>query len=347
MMQKETFPVNPAFRAYLQQYGRESPLPLLYTDLVNYSYADSLKDKKGKWTHWENAVYEPDQFNNLRGRLLATYASLKELSPVGLNIERVDFCDYGNSIPFRVKVISMETEDTDYFYVKQSDASRVYGLELEHLLTANHINFLHCENTLVEAHISGVPGDVFLQQQPVLTYEDQKALASAFVRFNESCFVRLLGDMRNYNFVLTEDGPVQTARELQVPGKYSFRAIDFDQQSYEGRKAFYFPGLFKENKPYVELVTASLSKDEIEESRRLEFTAMADRIVFHRRRLMELLNSMVNDDISENYKIQLLRTELNNHFATQRFSKCKTMGAVLKQQLKQVLQHHVREAHGK
>ncbi|MEI2737209.1 MAG: hypothetical protein V9F01_00320 [Chitinophagaceae bacterium] len=37
----------------------------------------------------------------------------------------------------------------------------------------------------------------------------------------------------------------------------SIRCIDFDQQSYEGRKNLYLPQFFKENYPFVELGSLS------------------------------------------------------------------------------------------
>jgi hypothetical protein len=357
MMQKDIFPVNPAFGAYLQHYGRDVELPVLYSDLVNYSYSDPLKDKKGKWTHWENAVYEPGQLEILKGALIKTYITLKKHSlPAGaqkFDIERIDFCEYGNSIPFRIKIIEEGTGKYDFFYIKQADASRIYGLELEHLLTHNPINFLHCQSTLVEEHIEGVPGDVFLQQNPQLTTAQKSSLAKAFVQFNESCFVRLLGDMRSYNFVVNPFNNAPSALEGAPPDfsgaggsevHYHLRAIDFDQQCYEGKKFLYFPQVYKENAAYVELVLQNLTAAEIEQNRQIEFTAMAARIITFRRQLMELVDSMINDDISENYKIQILRNELNEHFNTTRFAPCKTMGAIVKQQLKQVLQKHVQLA---
>ncbi|MBC7890359.1 MAG: hypothetical protein H7Z13_20985 [Ferruginibacter sp.] len=341
MMQKDVFPVNAAFGKYLQHYGRDVELPLLYTDLINYSYADPLKDKKGKWTHWENAVYEPVQLEALEGKLINTFARLKKLPlPVAttqFDVERIDFCEYGNSVPFRIKMVEKDTGQYNFFYVKLADASRIYGLELEHLLTNNPINYLHYQNTLIEEHIEGIPGDVFLQQNPQLTSSDKTAMAKAFVQFNESCFVRLLGDMRSYNFVVNP---------IVVNGltHYHIRAIDFDQQSYEGKKILYFPQFYKENADYVELVLQNLDAGEIEQNRQIEFAGMAARIITYRRQLMELVNSMVNDDISENYKIQILRNELNEHFKTTRFTSCKTMGAIVKHQLKQVLQKHVQLA---
>jgi hypothetical protein len=357
IMQKDIFLVNDAFRAYLQNYGREAELPVLYNDLVNYSYADPLKDKKGKWTHWENAVYETGQLKMLKEALIKTYVILKkQLLTDGnkqFDIERIDFCEYGNSIPFRIKIIEKTHGQYDFFYIKQADASRIYGLELEHLLTNNPINFLHYRNTLVEEHIEGIPGDVFIQQNHLLTGAQKTAIAKAFVQFNESCFVRLLGDMRSYNFVvnpLPAAPPLPKATGMERAGggvHFRLRAIDFDQQCYEGRKILYFPQFYKENAEYVALVLQNLDATEIEQNRQIEFTAMAERIITYRRQLMELVNSMVNDDISENYKIQLLRKELNDHFNTTRFASCKTMGAIVKQQLKQVLQKHVQIANFK
>jgi hypothetical protein len=61
-------------------------------------------------------------------------------------------------------VVNQYNDNYDHFYVKTADASRVYGLELEHLLSPNRINYLmHRGGTLVEEHIAGVPGDAFIR----------------------------------------------------------------------------------------------------------------------------------------------------------------------------------------
>jgi hypothetical protein len=211
-----------------------------------------------------------------------------------------------------------------------ADASRIYGLELEHLLSPNPTNFLCHNNTLVEEHIEGVPGDVFLKQQLQSPGIEITSIAKEFVRFNERCFARLLGDMRSYNFVIDI-----LANDKGNP--YRMRAIDFDQQSYEGRKNLYIPQFYKENHEFVELVLRNLRKEEIIQYQEEERGHMRDKVVLNRRRLMELLNTMIKDELSENYKVLLLRKELNEHFNTTAFSSCKSMGALVKQQLKQVL----------
>jgi hypothetical protein len=71
----------------------------------------------------------------------------------------------------------------------------------------------------------------------------RSGLPKEFVKFNERCFVRLLGDMRSYNFVVNITPDIEDYQ-------YRIRAIDFDQQSYEGRRNLYLPQFFKENLPW-------------------------------------------------------------------------------------------------
>ena len=101
--------------------------------------------------------------------------------------------------------------------------------------------FLPHQQTLIEDHIPGIPGDIFittLSEEPIT---NRIRFAKEFVKFNERCFVRLLGDMRSYNFVVDITPDIEDFQ-------YRIRAIDFDQQSYEGRKKMYLPQFFKENK---------------------------------------------------------------------------------------------------
>ena len=70
---------------------------------------------------------------------------------------------------------------------------------------------------------------------------------------------------------------------------------------------------------------------------------MAHRVVASRRQLMELLGIMIKDEISEYHKIKMLKDELNKHFDTNYFSKCSTMGTIVKRQLKLVLQKYLQQ----
>ena len=218
----------------------------------------------------------------------------------------------------------------------QTCALPIYGLELEHLLTPNRITFLHHKNTLVEEHIPGIPGDIFLEDYLNEPETNKIRIAKEFVKFNERCFARLLGDMRSYNFVIDITPDIEDYQ-------YRIRAIDFDQQCYEGKKNLYLPQFYKENFEYVDLVLKTLSADVIEQYQTEEQTAMAHRVFASRRQLLELLNIMSKDELSESYKIKMLREELNAHFKTTYFSKCNTMGSIVKRQLKYVLQKHLEQ----
>lgn len=339
MMKKPIYPVSDGLKRYLKRHGRDVPLPVSYRDLLNYRYSDGLRDKNGKLTHWETAVYDLREMENLNTSLLQTYAALKtEGNPLYINhmtIDRIDFCEFGNSVPFRIRVKNIINENTDVFYVKVADASRIYGLELEHLLSPNYIIFLHHQNTLVEEHIPGIPGDVFLEQYATDPKHNQVRIAKEFVKFNERCFARLLGDMRAYNFVVDITPDIEDYI-------YRIRAIDFDQQCYEGNKKLYLPQFYKENYEYVEMVLKKLSPEVIAQYQMEEHTSMGYRVLGHMHQLMDLLNTMKRDELSENYKIKQLREELNAHFDNKYFAKCNTMGALLKRQLKQMIQKHLK-----
>ena len=340
LMKKDLFPVSERLQHYLHLYGRDIALSITYKDLLNYRYSTALRNKKGKLTHWETAIYDLKEMEFLKEGLIKTYAALKtegNLSYVKhLDVERIDFCEFGNSVPFRIRIINRINDNYDHYYIKAADASRIYGLELEHLLSPNRITILHHQNTLVEEHIPGIPGDIFLDDYLNEPETNKIRIAKEFVKFNERSFARLLGDMRSYNFVIDITPDIEDYQ-------YRIRAIDFDQQCYEGRKNLYLPQFYRENFEYVDLVLKTLSPDVIEQYQTEEQTAMAHRVFASRKQLIELLNIMAKDELSDSYKIKMLREELNNHFNTSYFSKCQTMGSIVKRQLKIVLQEHLQQ----
>ena len=130
----------------------------------------------------------------------------------------------------RIRVTNLFNDNSDYFYVKQADASRIYGLELEHILSPNRINYLVNGNTLIEEHIAGVPGDVFLREyinQPGL---NKVRVAKEFTKFSERSFIRLLGDMRSVNYVvdITPDFEEVQYRVL-LPSALAFEVLGQDR----------------------------------------------------------------------------------------------------------------------
>ena len=333
---KPIFPVTEPLRNYLKQHGREVRLPVSYRDLLQHiTYSVPLKNQAGEDTLWETALYDMRHWDFIREGLVQMYAILKTEGDLRfinhLDVARVDFCRFANSSPFRIRIVNKFNDNYDHFYVKQADASRIYGLELEHLLSPNRITFFTHQHSLVEEHIAGIPGDLFLKNYLNDPLTNKIRLSKEFVKFNERCFVRLLGDMRSYNFVVEMTPDIE---EYQ----YRIRAIDFDQQSYEGRKSLYIPQFFKENIPYVDLCIKHLNKDSIEQYQTEERTLMAFRVASSRHRLMELLNIMSKDAISGPEKLLELKTSLAEHFQNPAFLKCRSMGQLVKRQMKQTLQ---------
>ncbi|MDQ6609814.1 MAG: hypothetical protein M3Y85_08340, partial [Bacteroidota bacterium] len=211
---------------------------------------------------------------------------------------------------------------------------RVYGLELEHLLSPNRMTFLTTQDTLVEEHIPGIPGDQFIKDYLDRTETNKIRLAKEFVKFNERCFLRLLGDMRSYNYVIDITPDIEDFQ-------YRIRAIDFDQQSYEGRRNLYLPQFFKENNAFVDLTLKHLNKDSVEQYRAEERTLIAYRVAASRYRIMDLLNIMSADIITTQEKRDQLKMQLEEYFQSSIFRRCKTMGEIVKQMLRFVLQPYL------
>ena len=165
---KPFFPINKKLRSYLKTHGREISMPVSYKDLLNITYSVPLKDKKGNDTLWEKALYDMRDWDHIRKGLINLYASLKTEGDLTftrhLDVARIDYCTFGNSNPFRIRIINRFNDNYDHYYIKKEDASRVYGLELEHLLSPNRMTFLTGSDTLVEEHIPGLPGDVFINE---------------------------------------------------------------------------------------------------------------------------------------------------------------------------------------
>jgi len=336
---KPIFPVNPHLRQYLLKYGREVKLPVSYADLQRFTYTVPLKDKHGKETAWEKVSYDMHEWEYLRENLVRIYAILKtegDLSFINhLDVARIDFCYFGNSQPFRIRIVNKFNDNYDHYYIKKADASRIYGLELEHLLSPNRITYFTDKNTLIEEHIPGIPGDIFINEYLQDSNTNLIRLAKEFVKFNERCFVHLLGDMRSYNFVVNI---IPDIEDFQ----YRIRAIDFDQQSYEGRKNLYLPQFFKENRPLVEIVQKHLDQKSIAQYQAEERTMMTFRLVSSRYRVMEILDNMTADNLSKPEKLEQLKNELSEHFQNSNyFKRAKTMGQLVKLQLKKTLQKHL------
>lgn len=338
---KPTYPINEALFKYLSSHGRTIKIPIYYDDLLRFQGSVSVYDKKGVDTLWVSVYYSQFDTEEINYSLKKVYSVLHSdgsdnILPY-LNIDSIDFCTFGNSKPFRVKVRNVLNDNYIFMYVKKADASRIYGLELEDLISPNHINFLVHKTTLIEEHISGIPGDEFIDNHlENCSQRDKLEIAKEFVKFNERCFVRLLGDMRSYNYVM-----VLTHDFDRI--QYRIRAIDFDQQSYEGNHKVYKPQFLKENNTLVKMTMELLQETSIEQYRNEERSLLAKRVTSERRRLRELMNCMKVDTISPPEKIKQLKMELFDLTGDIRFKKSTNMGEVLQSAIDFVVRNYKNE----
>ena len=308
--------------------------PIKYSDLTRYDNSIPLYDGIGEDTLWQTVFYPQDDMKHIHYSLKKIYANLKadgDLSVMEhLFIDRVDECTYGNTQPFRVRIVNRVNDNFDYFYIKNADASRIYGLELEHLLSPNRISYIVDGNTLIEEHIAGIPGDQFIKYHLNDKSLNNTRLAKEFVKFNERCFVRLLGDMHSANFVIDVTPDFEEIH-------YRIRAIDFDQQSYEGRTAIYMPKYFKQNNAFIAMGLKIMTPETVRQYQREEQSLIAHRIKASRYALKDLLDAMINDKISLPKNVTHLRAEMAKFYKNDKFLRCKNMGEILKLSLKVVV----------
>ena len=328
---KPSFPINQRLHKYLSQYNRDIEIPIFYDDLLRFQGSIVVYDKEDNDTLWVRVYYNEYEREEIDLSLKRVYAILHSdgndsILPF-LNVDAVDYCTFGNSKPFRIKIRNILNDNYTYFYVKTADASRVYGLELEHMLSPYNLNFMVYKNTLIEEHIAGIPGDVFIKDMlPKCNKSEKSQIAKEFVKFNERCMIRLLGDMRSYNYVIV---PTHDFDHVV----YKIRAIDFDQQSYEGKFNIYRPQFFKENFKMVELVSGTIQKLSIDQYKTEERSILVKRLKSFSKRISKLLDCMEEDEISKREYIKQLKNTVFEYTQDVKFKRCKNMGQILKRSL--------------
>ena len=325
---KPSFPVNKQLNKYLSDYNRNIKIPIFYDDLLRFQGSVVVYDKNDQDTLWVRVYYNEFEREEIDLSLKKVYTILhsdgNESTIPFLNVDAIDYCTFGNSKPFRVKIRNILNDNYIYFYVKIADASRVYGLELEHMLSPYNLNFLVYKNTLIEEHIAGIPGDEFIKNMlPNCSKSEKSQIAKEFVKFNERCMIRLLGDMRSYNYVIA---PTHDFDHVV----YKIRAIDFDQQSYEGKFNIYRPQFFKENLKMVEMVAEVFQKFSIDQYKIEERSILVKRLKSFQSRMNELLACMLKDSISNGENINLLKIKIFEFTQDVKFKRCKNMGEILK-----------------
>lgn len=335
---KPFFPITKELNEYLSLYNRNLKIPIFYEDLKRFSGSVVVYNKNDKDTLWVRVFYSEHERVDIDLSLKKVYNLLhsdgNESNIDFLNIDAIDYCTFGNSKPFRIKIRNKLNDNFTYFYVKKADASRVYGLELENLLSPYNLNFLINQDTLIEEHVAGIPGDEFYEEYLINCNNSEKSqIAKEFVKFNERCMIRLLGDMRSYNYVI-----IPTHDFDQVV--YKIRAIDFDQQCFEGNLKVYRPQFFKENKQVMNLVKDKLDSKSVDQYKIEERSIIAKRILSSENRTKEILKCMMSDNISTKENVNILSKQVFSLTRDKNFNNVINMGEILRGSFNYVLKNY-------
>ena len=335
---KPSYKISDLFFQYLKDYNRVEDLTVQYDDLLRYVGSVDVYDTNDKNTLWQRVYYNDNERleleNNLKKIYNVLYSDGSDTNTEFLTIDGIDYCTFGNSNPFRVKVRNKLNDNFTYYYIKKADSSRIYGLELEHITSPYNLNFILNNNTLIEEHIPGIPGDDFFNNKLKSCNDNEKSqIAKEFVKFSERCMIRLLGDMRSYNYVII---PIHDFDQVV----YKIRAIDFDQQSYEADFKVYRPQLFKENIPVVELIKEKLIPDSINQYKIEERAIIVKRILGSQKRVDNLLKAMKNDSISTDENVKQLTQQIYHLTKDNDFKYCTNMGQIMESSFNYLLSNY-------
>jgi len=333
---KAVFPVGDSLHSYLKNYDRLRERGIRFENLARFDNAVPLYDEHNQDTHWSTLVFQSLEHQEVSDALLTTYAILKsdgDMSTVAdLYVDRIDLCLYGNTLPYRVRIVNALNENFDYFYVKRADANRVYGLELEHILSPSRINYYVNGDTLIEDHIIGMPAEDFVEFAMPTSRFDLVRLGKEFVKFNERCFVRLLGDMHAGNFV------VEIRRDFER-SHFMLRAIDFDQQTHHWRMHAYMPQFWIQNNTFVDISMEYLTLENRIQYQKEERALIANRVRVSHGRFDELMKTMRGDNISSPENVQKLGAQLAEYYDESAFTDCKKMGDLVHVSTSLLLRH--------
>jgi hypothetical protein len=335
---KPFYPISEELKGFLKVYDRWINTPVFYEDLLRFSGSVAVYDKKDADTLWVRVYYTDSERKEIDYNLKKIYTLLhsdgNESGIQYLNVDAIDYCTFGNSKPFRIKIRNILNDNFTYYYLKKTDASRVYGLEFEHMLSPYNLNFLVNQSTLIEEHIAGIPGDQFIKEfLPQCSDSEKAQIAKEYVKFNERSMIRLLGDMRAYNYVV-----VPTHDFDQVV--YKIRPIDFDQQSFEGKLSVYRPQFFKENKALMDLVRTKLNHNSINQYKVEERSIVARRIISSGNRLESLLKIMRSETLTLTENLERLRKEIFKFTKDKAFMQSQSMGDIMKASFQFVRLHY-------
>jgi len=120
---KPSYPINKELFEYLERYDRISKVSIHYDDLLRFLGSVTVYDKDNQDTLWVRVYYNEFEREEIDFTLKKIYSLLHSDGNLGilkfLNVDSIDYCTFGNSKPFRVKVRNILNDNYTHFYIKK------------------------------------------------------------------------------------------------------------------------------------------------------------------------------------------------------------------------------------
>ncbi|WP_232046975.1 hypothetical protein [Sphingobacterium daejeonense] len=119
--------------------------------------------------------------------------------------------------------------------------------------------------------------------------------------------------------------------------QFRIRAIDFDQQFYEGNIKVYMPQFFKENLPYVKLSMEHLNEKTVLQYQQEERSSIVHRVRSERHRIKDLRDASKTQILSTKENIERLRDGYAKYYNNEKYYHCHSMTDIIELNVKNVI----------
>ena len=119
--------------------------------------------------------------------------------------------------------------------------------------------------------------------------------------------------------------------------QFRIRAIDFDQQFYEGNLKVYLPQFFKENLPYVKMSMEQLTDKTVLQYQQEERSSIVHRVRSERHRLTDLRDVSNKEELTTPENIAMLKDSMAAYFKDPNYLRCKTMTDIIELNIKNII----------
>ena len=105
---KPSYPITEKLNTYLSEYNRNVKLPIFYDDLLRFQGSIVVYDNDDNDTLWIRVYYnefDRQEIDLCLKRVYSIFHSDGNESTIPfLSVDAIDYCTFGNSKPFRIKI---------------------------------------------------------------------------------------------------------------------------------------------------------------------------------------------------------------------------------------------------